>query len=304
MRAILADRSIPPYRRVRRISNVTAPAIPPSPSGQPMPVGDLPGWTQIFTEDFRQDIPLGAFPETVSAKWWAYPYPWPDTSHNGRYDPHRTLSAKDGILNIHIHTENGEHLVAAPVPSPQMATPKRGLLYGRYAIRFRADPLPGYKTAWLLWPDSEAWPSDGEIDFPEGNLNSTISGFVHHQDGTSPSDQTAFHTDSTYSTWHTAIIEWTPGLVRFILDGVEVGKTTERIPNSPMHWVIQTETQLSGGPPADSTEGNVQIDWASIYTPSPPFSARQILDRIKGILGTTHPANWQVHAIYKISTAL
>jgi len=42
-----------------------------------------------------------------------------------------------------------------------------GLLYGRYAIHFKADPVPGYKTSWLLWPDSEKWPQDGEIDFPE-----------------------------------------------------------------------------------------------------------------------------------------
>jgi hypothetical protein len=32
-----------------------------------------------------------------------------------------------------------------------------------------------------------------------------------------------------------------------------------------MHWVLQTETQLSGGPPADSAAGNVQIDWVTAY---------------------------------------
>jgi len=113
-------------------------------------------------------------------------------------------------------------------------------------IRFRADAVPGYKTAWLLWPDSEDWPSDGEIDFPEGDLSGTIGGFVHYRGGVSGSDQAAFATNATYTGWHTAIITWLPSGVTFRLDGKTVGTTTTRIPNTPMHWVIQTETSIGG----------------------------------------------------------
>ena len=63
----------------------------------------------------------------------------------------------------------------------------------------------GYKTAWLLWPRSEVWPRDGEIDFPEGDLDSTIHGFVHRQGATSGSDQYAVSTSATYTSWHTAV---------------------------------------------------------------------------------------------------
>src|ERR1035437_7735252 len=76
-------------------------------------------------------------------------------------------------------------------------------LYGRYAIRFRADAVPGYKTAWLLWPSSDST-ADGEIDFPEGDLDGTISAFMHHQGGGS---QDAYTTSSVYTGWHVAIIE-------------------------------------------------------------------------------------------------
>jgi hypothetical protein len=35
-----------------------------------------------------------------------------------------------------------------------------------------------------------------------------------------------------------------------------------------MHWVLQTETGLDGIVPADSTAGNVQIDWVAVYRPA------------------------------------
>ena len=35
-----------------------------------------------------------------------------------------------------------------------------------------------------------------------------------------------------------------------------------------MHWVLQTETQLSGGAPSDSAAGHVYIDWVTAYARS------------------------------------
>src|SRR5690242_12804522 len=48
------------------------PAASVDPSGQPMPVGDLPGWHQIFTDNFAANVPLGSFPAAVASKWTAY----------------------------------------------------------------------------------------------------------------------------------------------------------------------------------------------------------------------------------------
>ena len=236
------------------------------PSGQAMPQGNLPGWTQVFADSFSENVPLGKFPAAVSGKWNAYPYPWHDTSGHGTYDPGRVVSIGNGVMNLYLHTENGVHMVAAPEPViPGAPGPEGGLLYGRYAMRFKADQVPGYKTAWLLWPDSENWP-DGEIDFPEGNLTGSISAFMHHKGN--PEAQDAYPTSATYSTWHTAVIEWTPDAVTFYLDGQVIGRSTDTadIPSTPMHWVLQTETQISGGPPANSAAGNVQIDWVAAYT--------------------------------------
>ena len=238
----------------------------PSPSGAPVPVGDLPGWHQVFADDFTSDVGLGSFPQAVADKWSAYLDGWHDTSGHGTYMPSKVVSIANGVMNLHLHTENGVHMVAAPVPRiPGAPGAEGGMQYGRYAVRFRADPVPCYKTAWLLWPDSEVWPHDGEIDFLEGRLTATISAFLHRQDATSGSDQDAYDTSVDYGGWHTAVIEWSPSTTAFILDGTTIGTTTSRIPDTPMHWVLQTETATSGCIPPDNAAGNVQIDWVTAY---------------------------------------
>ena len=244
----------------------SVPSLAADPSGQAMPVGNLPGWTQVFADNFTENVPVGSFPAAVSGKWTAYPDGWPDTSGNGTYEPSKVVSIGHGVMDLYLHTENGVHMVSAPEPViPGAPGGEGGLLYGRYAMRFRAEQVPGYKTAWLLWPDSENW-ADGEIDFPEGDLTGTISAFLHHKGD--PHAQDGYSTRAIYAAWHTAVIEWTPQSVTFYLDGRVIGTSTNPavIPSTPMHWVLQTETQLSGGPPSDSAAGNVRIDWVTAYT--------------------------------------
>lgn len=235
------------------------------PSGQPMPVGDIPGWHQVFTDNLTTNVPLGSFPRAVSSKWGAYPDGWHDTSAHGTYMPSKVVSVRNGVMNLHIRTENRVHMVAVPYPLIPRASSNNGQLYGRYAVRFRADPLAGYKTAFLLWPDSGVWPRDGEIDFPEGNLNSRISAFMHHQGARRGGAHDTYRTSSTYSSWHTAVIEWRPSATKFILDGATIGTSRRRMPKTPMHWVLQTETALHGTGPSDRTAGDVQIDWVAVY---------------------------------------
>jgi len=235
----------------------------------PAPTGDLPLWHQVFVDDFTQSVPIGSFPGAVSTRWGAYPNPWRDTSGYGLHYPGRVISFANGVMDWYLHTEtiNGapEHLVAAPYPK----LPSASILaqtYGRYAMRFRADALVGYKVAWLLWPTSEVWPRDGEIDFPEGDLDDTICGFMHRMWATWGGDQDPKCTTATFPTWHTAVLEWTPLACRFILDGNVIMAPTLRIPSTQMRWILQTET-AGGTPPANSTAGHVQLDWLAAYAP-------------------------------------
>ena len=243
-----------------------------------MPVGDLPGWRQIFSDDFTEPVALGEWsdcsvdpmicrglPEAYRDRWWAFLEGWSDQA-GGLYSPAKTLSIADGVMDVYVHTVGGVHRTAAPVPLIHGRAGALGQLYGRYAVRFQSDSLHGYKVAWLLWPDSETWPRDGEIDFPEGNLDMVIEAYMHRRDATEGGDAAGFSSGIRLSgAWHTAVIEWKKDSVVFILDGKVVGAAMERIPDTPMHWVLEVTTTLDGYEPADETAGHVRVDWVAVW---------------------------------------
>jgi beta-glucanase (GH16 family) len=164
------------------------------------------------------------------------------------------LSVANGTLRWDMHSENGVPLGAAVVPT----LPTYGQTYGRYSVRFRADPVPGFGLAFLLWPDSEKWPRDGEIDFPEGELNGDITAAAHHATEAGTVDR--FRAAATFDDWHVATTEWRPGEVTFLLDGNEVGRSTTSVPARSMHWVLQTGSDGKMLPEA-SARARIEVDW-------------------------------------------
>lgn len=275
-----------------------------------MPVGNLPGdtqspggWKQVYFENFSTDVAETSFtdsayvdahnndPSGSRSRFQAtYPNidPYPTTWHNSigdgsqwtsYYSGGKTCSVTGSVLRQRLHTEgtfveNGttyqRHRTETLVPA---WTGSKTQTYGRYVIRWRADLLPGYKIAWLLWPISENWPTDGEIDFPEADLaaGNDIAAFMHRQDGANGGDQDAYgSTVDAVGGWNTTEIIWAPGFCRFILDGVVLGTSTSRVPNTPMEWRIQTEGNLDGTRLSTgidpTTTGYVDIDWIVAYT--------------------------------------
>lgn len=260
------------------------PAAGPSEGQQPsidpvhkLPIGDLPGWKQVFREEFdKGDVPIGAFPgPAYSAKWSAgYKDGTPDTAGQkgakSGYYPSKVLSVKNGMLDWYLHTENGISMGAAPTPKIPNNSARAGLLprhnsllYGRISVRFKADTLRGFKAAWLLWPDSGVWPRDGEIDFPEGDLAKEFYGAAHYR-GNDPTASDMFRSQTTFVDWHVATMEWSPGKVEFFLDGRSLGASTTATPNTPMHYILQTESCLPRCP-SPRTAGHVYLDWIAIW---------------------------------------
>lgn len=238
------------------------------------PYGDLDGWRQLFVEDNLVDVPLGKFPSAVASRWAVYLDGWPDSQKHGQYWPSKVVSIANGILTKHIHTEGGIHMVAAI--QPKFAR----MHYGRFAVRWRADKLPGYKLAWLLWPDNGDR-MEGEVDWPEMNLDADrVGGFVHRPASGLPQGYVFEAIDT--NVWNTCIIEWSPGLIVFILNGDEVYRVDKGVPTTGHHWVLQTETKMGEGvePPADDVAGNVQIDWCAVWkydtTAKAPPALRQL----------------------------
>lgn len=270
-----------------------------------LPKGDLPGWKQILADDFDEygEVPVGSFSDCghnqdnykeaycsgltgkLKERWWAYPNGWPDTAKQrnyplgGVYNPEETVSIKDGMLQVKMFNRDGENQVAALVPKATV-----GQTYGRYVIRFKTETTPGYKLAWLLWPDKNESCLSCEIDFPELELDSEISGFMHYKQQSENEEhkQDVFPTGEKYGEWHTAVIEWSPGKVEFFLDGKKVkGKnpnwedieaSTENVPDQPMSWVIQSESALDDRAKnnevvaKENSSTTILIDWVAAYT--------------------------------------
>ena len=240
---------------------VEAAGLPSTPSSVPMPVGDLPGWKQVFTEDFTTNIARGTFPGPYSGKWLSY-HGFTDTSKVGDYDQ-SIISAQNGYLDLYLHTKNGRPVGAAPVP---LVNGKwGGQVYGKFSVRMKADSVPGFGTGFLLWNDSGNW-ADGEIDFPESGLNDVVKGY-NHCPGDPSKNCLVVNTTARYSNWHTYTIDWTPAKLTFLIDGVVVGSTTSNIPSKSLHWVMQVAT--TGVKPDPAASGHVLIDWATIYTYAP-----------------------------------
>lgn len=286
-----------------------------------MPTVDPAGMTLVFQDDFTSygDVAVGQFPAATGGRWGGYGATAQDTSGNGNYVMAKTCSIINGVLDIRVWSElvSGvqKSYGAAPwpiIPGNQPTGTINGITYSGVAVRaniyygqiefaFRcAVAAPGWKTAWLLWPDNGDWPKNGEIDFPEGSLNGTdtIHAFHHRQDATTGSDQDSRNSGVIYAdsahTWHTGKIVWKPNFLEFWLDGVRLGATiTSRVDAQPMHWVFQTETQLSGGPPPIGSDGHMQIDWIrmhqldGIYAPAPTPTGATVT--VAGVLALPTP---------------
>lgn len=252
-----------------------------SPSGQYIPEGDLPGWKQIFSEDFNTDAPLGSFSTVYGTRWRTYS--GPDTASKStpakrsEYNTAKVVSVSGGILDKYLHTEydpNGFNGAGNYMMSAALLPRGAGQIYGRYSVRLKADAVDGYKVAWLLWPDvgtnttgsASGTGGNGEIDFAEADLINPLGAFIHWQDGTTGGSQTAFKTNPAVylsSGWHTVTLEWGP-TTNIYVDGVLEGSSSYRIPNTAMHLVLQTESELNSTPMTNS--GHLQLDWAVMYS--------------------------------------
>ena len=253
-----------------RGATTPAAASGPDPSGRPMPVGDLPGWHQVFADNFASDAyPIGSLTGcdmtgctgTPRLRWGAVPDGHADTSGHCQYYPSRTVSFSGGVLDIFLHTEPGGTCLDASL-YPRDAAP---MSFGRYSVRFRADAVAGYKGIFFLWPVDHV---HGEIDFPEADLDAPIHGFLHPLVNR-PRFQ-RFVSTASWTSWHTATLEWTPARVTFILDGVSLGTTRIGVPQTPMTLAVRGESQLLGAPrPPPAAQGRLQVDWVTIYSYAP-----------------------------------
>lgn len=269
-------------------------AVPASaaPGPNDLPQGDLPGWKQLYAENFNAvQVPVGAFSgcagdgdHTCAGLRAAYPryhstlgaYPdgWPDTATSGAdgnggrtlggyYRPQDTMSVVrqsngDGQMRVRMWrpAAGGAVHSAAPVPLKCM-----NLRYGKFSERFVVrTATPGYKMAHLHY-------SPDEIDYPEAGGNfatDPVSVFTHgfreYGKDVAP--------NSAWTSWHTYSTEITPSGVKAYLDGRLVASVSGSYPR-PTPWVLQNESALAGVYAAKGSSVTIDTTWLTCYSYNP-----------------------------------
>ncbi|HJP96855.1 MAG TPA: RICIN domain-containing protein [Candidatus Saccharimonadales bacterium] len=252
-------------------------------SGEAMP-GAVAGWKQVFADDFTTNVPLGAFSDcnhnvdtpqaycgglknygSYYTNWWAYPNNWDDTAatgadgnggapFGGTYHPEDVVSVSGGQMHINMFrpTSGGNNHVATVVPRKCMQQ-----LYGRYIERFKvAKAVTGFKSAHLFYDNGH------EMDYPESDdYTQTINAFTH------PSEEN-FNTSAKWTDWHTTTIEWTPGSVKYYMDGKLIGTAKKNIPNFKMTWALQNESSIAGPYAKAGASAQLDLDWVTCYSQS------------------------------------
>ena len=174
----------------------------------------------------------------------------------------------DGLLNITARDGN---------VSGGMAH-KLDRTYGRWEFRARTDKGRGFGSAILLWPESERFPEDGEIDIMEvPSETRDRAHFIVHFPGPGGSDKVyGSYAEDDFSEWHTFAVDWLPDRIVYYVDGVERFRVTDRniIPDKPMHLAMQFDQgpKKDWIPAPDATTPaafSLQVDWLRVYAPAP-----------------------------------
>lgn len=135
--------------------------------------------------------------------------------------------------------------------------------YGKWEVRMRVSERdPQYHPVLLLWPDSEKWPCDGEVDFAEGWDRTDIVNFVLISGCEDTVTRQFTSIDQTQ--WHDYAVEWTPTAMIGYIDGVEVFRdtNTSHLPPGPMHLCIQLDWFPNGSATKPSW---MDVDWVRFY---------------------------------------
>jgi beta-glucanase (GH16 family) len=159
-----------------------------------------------------------------------------DSTHGA--EPHARVpslvTVEHGVLHVSTSGDQGSGLCLCG-PSAKPDKP-----YGRWDVRARASVNPDHGFAILLWPNSNRWPQDGEIDIAEfpGDNRSLLQTTVHYG---ADNHRIMKITHGDFATWHTYSVVWRPSALTFLLDGRTVLHVTDRaaIPHTPMHLALQ-----------------------------------------------------------------
>ncbi len=164
--------------------------------------------------------------------------------------------------------------------------------YGRFEVRMQIPKGQGIWPAfWLLGDDFDevGWPASGEIDVMEnvGKQPNTVWATVH---GPGYSGKEGLTEDRKIARplgddFHTYAVEWSPGLLVFLLDGQEYHRVVPAdvggdrwVFEKPFHLLLNVAVGGEWpGPPDASTRfpQSLVVDWVRVYAYEPTWAGGQ-----------------------------
>lgn len=249
----------------------------------------VPEFTQAFRDDFSGDT-------VADANWNQYFSPGHDG--NGLRRP-SALGVADGLLTVTAQMIDGE------LVSGGMST-RADYTYGRFEARVRTgapDPLQATSGVLIAWPTDQDW--DGtrgdytELDFYETthgrSTRSPFYAFVHYNTRNNHAQPpTVYNADAT--DWHDMRMDWTPGAIRFFMDGTLVNTITQgaAIPDRPHKMTVQLDAFKQ------AMEGVVtmDVDWVRISRYNPDFDPNCGSDGlpVNGDFESPTLAPWEIYS--------
>lgn len=195
-----------------------------------------------FYEGFNKTAAVGKVDSTYPNSWQPYP-----NGMSSKYYSDEIISTRNGYMFMKFDGKRG---AAGVFGTKAKAWSHVG---GTFSIRLRSMGSSNTGIAVLLWPTSEK-AVDGEIDFPEGGLDSDTQIFHHW---TIPGQESRAYNKNFGRLWgafHTYTTQWEPGkFVKYYIDGKLKYTVTDNIPVGPHRFMIQTDNH---GKP-----GELAINW-------------------------------------------
>jgi beta-glucanase (GH16 family) len=227
------------------------------------------------------DVPAGAAIMAAKPIKWGKPV-WSASFNQPKFDRSRwyvydSPEAATPRVPQAVHQRHGELQLIGAVRNGRDASggvqEKYSQKYGRWEVRFRADRGAGYSAVVLLWPTSEKWPDDGEIDLMEvGNpTRQTASPWLHNGNPEKKiSTPHSIHAD--FTKWHTVAVDWLPGSVTYYLDGKKFFRVAKKgyVPHTTaMNLALQLDKGCDGVVSCRNGKTpryvTMHVDWVKIY---------------------------------------
>lgn len=168
-----------------------------------------------------------------------------------------------GVLDIWHHTETVSGTPTAMGNWMRLLWPDGSVTktYGRATICYRSDPIPGFGLDQLIIADGS---TNGEMDWPEGDTAGILTGFFHPADGST--QQQVPSLQHSHNLWKVATIEWSSGLVRYLLNGAVVYGRNTAVPSTAQKFVTLQTGGSTGTTPNAFVSGHTQVAWATLDT--------------------------------------